>query len=131
MTQSTEPQPTGILFQLENPICEDTVEFFTKIVQDIQDNSQSRVYILLDCPGGCIKSAMAIINQIRELQEKAVIVTTIVTQECCSAATLIFLAGSIKVATKNATLVFHTPTSSMQIEATFIPGQRFRRVSDK
>lgn len=79
-----------------------------------QDTTESvaTVYLHVDSPGGCLHSGLRAYDYIRRLSCKVRIVT--IGEGCvASAATLIALAGNSRLATKNATFLYHQLTSML------------------
>ena len=68
--------------------------------------SHPKLFIHVDSPGGCLHSGLRAYDYIRRIGKRIQIVT--VCEGCvASAATLIALAGSERLASKNATFLYH------------------------
>ena len=71
-----------------------------------------RIYIHIDSPGGCLLSGLRAYDNMKRMS-KAVKLVTIAEGHVCSAATLLFLAGTDRRATPNVSFLIHQLSSGV------------------
>ncbi len=111
-----EVRPARAYYHLVADIDDESTRLLSETLLSAKAEPDCKIEILITSGGGNPDCAFALYDLIRSLPNE---VTTVAAGNADSAATIIFLAGDIRVMMPNASILLHTPIANLS-------GQKFR-----